>query len=64
MKAAPKVTPSMLLHWPMTSEAAGDGVVVEVEPSHQYSVTLYCHRTNGSRGAVRHGSAYEAQVCH
>ena len=45
------------------------GMAVEVEPSYQYSITLCCPVTDGSRGAVWqngiwHGSACEAQVCH
>ena len=47
----------------------GDGgnIAVETEPSHQYSITLCCCVTDGSRGGawqndVRHGSAYEAKV--
>ena len=43
------------------------GMAVEVEHSHQYSITFYCHDIHGSRGAVWynsiwHGSVYEAQV--
>jgi len=33
-------------------EADAGCTAVEVEPSHQYSFTLCCHVTNGSRGAV------------
>ena len=55
--------------WPMTLEADVDGVAVEVEPSWQYSVTFWCHVTDGSRGAVWqegiwHGIVGEAKVCH
>jgi len=34
------------------SEADVGGIAVEVEISHQYSVTFYCCETDGSRGAV------------
>jgi len=34
------------------SEADIGAMAVEVEPSHQNSVTFCCHATNGSRGAV------------
>jgi len=33
------------------SEADGGGMAVEVEPSHQYSVTFWRYVTDGSRGA-------------
>ena len=51
------------------SEVDAGGMAVEVEPSHQYSITCYCHVTDGSRGAVWqigiwHGNVYEAKVCH
>jgi len=54
--------------WPMTSEVDVGGMAVEVEPSHQYSITC-CHVTDGSRGAVWqkdvwHGGMYEAKVHH
>jgi len=48
MRAAPKVMPPALLCWP-TSDADGGGTAVDVEPSHQYSITCV---TDGSRGAV------------
>lgn len=51
MKAAPKVMPPIALCWP-TSEMDVGGMAVEIEPSHQYSVELYCCMTDGSRGAV------------
>ena len=51
-RAVPKVIPPILLCWPMTSEANGGGVAVEVEPSQQYSITFCCHVTDGSREAV------------
>jgi len=61
--------PYILLFWPMTSEADAGGMVIEVEPSHQYSITFCCCATVGSRGAVWqngiwHGSVDEAKVCH
>ena len=45
----------------------GSSMAVEVEPSHQYSITCCCRVTDGSRGAVWqngiwHGSASEAKV--
>ena len=58
MRAALKVTPPVLLCQPRTSEADGGCMTVEVEPSHQYSVTLCCHATDGSRGAVWQNSAW------
>ena len=62
-----KVTPSILLCQPTTSEADVGGTAVQVEPSHQYSFTFCCHVTDGSRGAawqdsIWHGSAYKAKV--
>jgi len=44
--------PSILLCWPMMSEADVGGVAVEFEPSHQSSTIFYCHVTDGSRSAV------------
>ena len=69
LRAALKVMPPILFFWPTTSEADVGGMAVEVEPSHQYSITFCCCVTDGSRGAVWqngvwHGSAYEAKVCH
>ena len=48
------------------AEADVGGVAVEVETSHQYSITFCCCATDGSRGAVWqngvwHGSVYEAK---
>ena len=48
MKAAPKLMPPILLHWPTALEA-GVGMAVEVELSHQYSIPFCCHMTDGSR---------------
>ena len=43
--------------------------MLEVKPSHQYSITFCCFGTGGSRGAVwqngvRHESTWEVKVCH
>ena len=51
-RAALKVMPPILLHWPTTSDADVGGMTVGVEPLHHYSVTCCCHVTDGSRGAV------------
>ena len=69
MRAAPKVTPPISLHWPTMSGVGVGGTAVEVEPSHQYSITPYCCETDGSKGAVWqegiwHGGVHEAKVCH
>ena len=50
MKAAPEVMLPILLCWPTTEVGVG-GMAVEVEPSHQYPITLLS-LTDGSRGAV------------
>lgn len=42
----------ILLYWPRKPEADTGGMAVEVEPSHQYSMTCYCRVTDGSRGAL------------
>lgn len=47
MRAAPKLMPQILLHWPTTSEANFGDMAVEVEPSRQYSTTFCCHMTDG-----------------
>lgn len=52
MEAVPKVTPPVLLCWSTTSEADVADVAVEMEPSHQCSITFYCRVTDSSRGAV------------
>jgi len=31
---------------------ADDGMAVEAEHSHKYSIAFFCHATDGSRGAV------------
>jgi len=41
-----------LLCWHMMSEADVGGMAVDIEPSHQYSITHCCCATEGSRGAV------------
>ena len=51
-KIAPKVMPPILLFMTIMLEVAGDGMMVEVGPSHQYSVTCCCSVTDGSRVAV------------
>ena len=51
-RAALKETPPILLHWPDTSEVDAGGVAVEVEPSHQYSLTFSHCVTDDRRGAV------------
>jgi len=53
----------------MSAQDIRGGMAVEVESSLQYSITLYCCVTDGSRGSVRqngiwHGSVYEVKVCH
>jgi len=48
-RAALKVMPTVLLHWPTLSEVDADDMVVEVEPSYQYSVPFCCHVTDGIR---------------
>jgi len=47
MRSALKVIPPILLLWPMMSEADGGGMAVEAETSHQCSVIVYCHVTDG-----------------
>ena len=59
----------ILLFCPPVSEVDAGGMAVEVEPSHQYSITYCCHVTDGSRGAawqngIWHGSVYEAEGCY
>ena len=68
-RAALKAVPPILLCWSTTSEADVGGMAVEVETSHQYSITFCCHVTDSSRGAVWQdgvwcGSAKEEKVCH
>ena len=61
-RVAPKLIPPIVLCWPMSEVDVGD-MAVEVEPSCQYSVKFCCRASGDSRGAVWHGSAYEAKVC-
>ena len=49
MRAAPKLIPSISLHWPTMSEADIGGMAVETEPSHQYSVTFCCCTTDEAK---------------
>lgn len=51
-RAALKAMPPILLCRSMMSEVDGGGMAVEVKSSHQYSITVYCHMRDGSRGAV------------
>jgi len=67
--AAPKVMPPILWYCQTMSEADIGGMAVEIDPSHQYSITFCCHVTDDYRGMVWqsgiwHGSVYEAKVCH
>ena len=69
MKAAPKVMPPVLLCWCTTSEVDVGGMAVEIESSHQHSMTYCCCVTDGSREAVwQNGvwlaSVYEAKEFH
>jgi len=62
----PEVMPPTLLCWSTMSEVAVGGMAVDVESSHQYSLTFCCCVTDGNRGAVWqndvwHGSAYKAK---
>ena len=43
------------LLWPVTSEADVGVMAVEAEPSHQYSITLCCCMTDGSREVLQTG---------
>ena len=52
MRTAPKVMHPILLCWLLTSETNVGSMEVEVELSHQYSITFGCCATDGSRGAV------------
>ena len=52
IRAALKATPPNLLGCPATSEADGGGKAVEVQSSHQYSITFCYYVTDSSRGAV------------
>ena len=52
IRASLKVTPPMLLCWPMMSGTEVIGTAVEIEPTCRYSITGCCHVTGGSREAV------------
>ena len=41
MKVALKITSLVLFCWPMSSEVDVGGVAVELEPSHQDSITIH-----------------------
>jgi len=47
-----KVLPAISLCWPTMSEMDVGSMAVDVELSHQYSITFCCPVTDGSRGAV------------
>ena len=49
MRAALEVMPPILLWGPTMSKVNGGEMAVEVESSHQHSIT-FCHETDGSRG--------------
>ena len=46
----PKVTPPILLHWPMMSEVDVSDKSIKVKTFHQHSVTFCCCVTDGSTG--------------
>lgn len=52
VKTLLKVMSPILFCWCTTSEAGGDDIAAEFEPSFQYSVTLCLRVTDGSRGTV------------
>ena len=67
MRVVQKAMPPTLLCWPRMSEVDVGGMALEVEPSHQRSITFCCHVTDGSRGAAGQDgvwlwSAYEEKV--
>ena len=62
-------TPPILLQETKISEVNFGDMTVEVEPSHQYSITFHCCVTDGTGGALWqngtwHGSVDEVKVCH
>ena len=57
MRTVPKVTPSILLYWPMKSEVNVGVMAVEAEPSHQHSITCCYHVTDCHGGCMK-------QKCH
>ena len=52
--AAPKVMPPILFSQHTTSEVDTGSMAVQVEPSHQYSITFCCCVTDSRRGALLH----------
>ena len=44
------------------SEADGDGMAVETEPSHQYTIIFCCCVTDGSRGAAWHSGVWHEKI--
>ena len=58
----PKVTSSISLHQSMISEVDVGGMTVEIEPSIQYSITICCCVTDGSRGAVWHNGIWHGSA--
>ena len=60
--AAPKVMPPISLCWLTATEADVGAMAVEVEPSHQYSITFYCCVTDGSGGAVWQNGTWHGTV--
>lgn len=48
MRATLKVMPPVLFYRPMLSAADVDGMAVEAEPCHQYSISRFCCVTDGS----------------
>jgi len=68
-KGEMKLQGLLWLHRPTASEADVDGMAIEVEPSHQYSIPCCCCVTDGRRGAVWqngiwHGSVHETKMWH
>jgi len=47
----------------LAQQADGGGMAVEVEPSHQYSVTFCCCMTEGCRGALWQNSVWYGSAC-
>lgn len=61
MRATPKVMSPILLGWSIMSEVDIDGVAVDTEPSHQYSIKFCCWVTDDSKRTlwqndIRYGS--------
>ena len=52
MKDTLKVMPPILLYWPIVSEMKVVGMAIDVEASHQYSVTFCCPSTDGRRNSL------------